>query len=310
MNKPFFSVIIPNYCHSIYLDERIQSVLNQTYQNFEVIILDDCSPDNGASIAIIEKYRDNPHVAAILYNETNSGSTFFQWKKGFGIAKGDYVWIAESDDFCELTLLEEFVSALNDAPDSSIVFCKSQLVDQRGNYYMNKCEIADEDVLYSGYHFIKSKMSLGNAIINASSSVFKKNNLDKISDDYQKYVGGGDRRFWIELAEQGDVYYIGKPLNYFRQHYMKVTPKCSLDGTNLMEAYITYKYLVRKRLIKGFYKLYVHSYYVHLIINSEFCDDTVMQRLLKTWHSNAFASKIENVFWCLSSKIMAYEGKK
>ena len=45
MTAPLVSVIIPNYCHAQYLDQRIQSVLAQTYHNFEVIILDDCSPD-------------------------------------------------------------------------------------------------------------------------------------------------------------------------------------------------------------------------------------------------------------------------
>ena len=53
MNKPFVSVIIPNYNHAKYLDERIQSVLTQTYQNFEIILLDDKSTDN--SVEIINK---------------------------------------------------------------------------------------------------------------------------------------------------------------------------------------------------------------------------------------------------------------
>lgn len=89
MNNPLVSVIIPNYCHARYLDERITSVLNQTYENFEVIILDDCSPDDGASKAVIEKYSDNSHISHIVFNEQNSGSTFKQWNKGFQLSKGN-----------------------------------------------------------------------------------------------------------------------------------------------------------------------------------------------------------------------------
>ena len=121
MNNPLVSVIIPNYCHAQYLDQRIQSVLNQTYQNFEVIILDDCSPDDGASKAVIEKYRDNTHVSQIVYNEVNTGSTFKQWEKGFLIAKGELIWIAESDDYCELNLLEELVALYAKYPNCSFV---------------------------------------------------------------------------------------------------------------------------------------------------------------------------------------------
>jgi glycosyltransferase involved in cell wall biosynthesis len=55
MNNPLVSVIIPNYNHARFLDERIQSILNQTYQNFEVIILDDKSSDN--SVEVINKYK-------------------------------------------------------------------------------------------------------------------------------------------------------------------------------------------------------------------------------------------------------------
>ena len=70
------SVIIPNYRHARYLKERIDSVLEQTYRDFEVIILDDCSPDD--SQEIIETYRSREKIAHIVYNEHNSGSTFVQ----------------------------------------------------------------------------------------------------------------------------------------------------------------------------------------------------------------------------------------
>ena len=103
------SVIIPNYCYAAYLEQRIDSVLSQTYQDFEVIILDDNSPDDGLSRMAFEKYRENPHVSHIVYNDENSGSTFKQWDKGISLAEGEYIWIAESDDYCSPLLLESLM---------------------------------------------------------------------------------------------------------------------------------------------------------------------------------------------------------
>ena len=65
--SPLISVIVPNYNHAKYLDERLLSILQQTYENYELIILDDNSTDN--SKEIIEKYRQNPHVAKVYYNK-------------------------------------------------------------------------------------------------------------------------------------------------------------------------------------------------------------------------------------------------
>ncbi|MDR1783951.1 MAG: glycosyltransferase, partial [Dysgonamonadaceae bacterium] len=93
------SVILPNYNHARFLEQRIQSIVDQTFQEFELIILDDCSTDD--SRGIIENYRDNPKVSQIIYNEQNSGSTFKQWIKGINAAKGEYIWLAESDDWAE-----------------------------------------------------------------------------------------------------------------------------------------------------------------------------------------------------------------
>jgi glycosyltransferase involved in cell wall biosynthesis len=105
---PRVSVVIPNYNHAPYLKERIDSVLNQTFQDFELILLDDCSTDNSRDI--INSYAKNPHVSHIILNEENTRNTFVQWERGIRLASGEYIWIAESDDKCEPTLLEKLVA--------------------------------------------------------------------------------------------------------------------------------------------------------------------------------------------------------
>ena len=96
----FVSVILPNYNHAEFLPERLDSIYNQTYQNLEVIILDDCSTDE--SVSILNNYKNHPKTAHFVINKENTGSPFIQWEKGFKLVKGDVIWIAESDDYCDL----------------------------------------------------------------------------------------------------------------------------------------------------------------------------------------------------------------
>ena len=93
------SVIIPNYNHAKFLKQRIDTVINQTYRDFEIIIIDDCSTDN--SREIIEEYASRYHFISGYFNTSNSGSPFTQWDSGVNKAKGEFIWIAESDDFAE-----------------------------------------------------------------------------------------------------------------------------------------------------------------------------------------------------------------
>src|SRR5688572_15349118 len=93
------SVIVPNYNHADFLQQRLESILNQTYQHFEVIILDDFSTDDSKDI--IEKYRHNSKVTLISYSTKNMGSTFAQWNKGVEMASGEIIWMAESDDVAD-----------------------------------------------------------------------------------------------------------------------------------------------------------------------------------------------------------------
>ena len=125
---PIVSVILPNYNHSKFLERRFKSILDQTFKDFELIVLDDCSTDN--SREVIERYRSHPSVSKIIYNEVNSGSTFEQWSKGFQSARGKYIWIAESDDWCEPTFLQEVVNPLLGDDGIVLSFCQALFVSE------------------------------------------------------------------------------------------------------------------------------------------------------------------------------------
>src|SRR5579859_2961505 len=129
-SMPKVSVVIPNYNHARFLRKRIDSVLQQTYQDFELILLDDCSTDD--SRAILSQYTADPR-ARVEFNEVNSGSTFRQWNKGVRLARGEYVWIAESDDYADEHLLETLVSRLESEPAAVLAHCRSWRVSAEGH---------------------------------------------------------------------------------------------------------------------------------------------------------------------------------
>ena len=241
--KFYVSVIVPNYNHAPYLEQRIESILAQTYQSFELIILDDCSPDNGASRRVVEKYRNNPHVSHIVYNETNSGSTFKQWNKGFLLAKGELIWLAESDDFCEPTLLENLVAEFKRDDELVLAFTLLSKVDSYGRKIPYCSWHPWWNIRMDGKEFVRRYMTVCNYCANASGALFRKDTALGIDPQYTTYKAGGDWLFWIELAEQGRVAIVNKRLNYFRQHGVKVTTASSLKGINSKEALRTIDYI-------------------------------------------------------------------
>lgn len=277
--KPLVSVIIPNFNHAPYLRQRIDSVLNQRYDNFEVFLLDDCSTDNSREILL--SYKSNPKVKAILLNEKNSGSTFKQWEKGFNLVHGEYIWIAESDDYCDSDFLEKLVEQLSDGNKYSIAYTSSHLVNAQ-NSFIKKMR-GKGVVKYSGSDFISRKMIYRNAIVNASSAIFSKEALSKIPNDYVTYKAGGDYLFWIYLAEQGGVIHVLDAHNYFRQHYSKVSPNAAKSGLVFYETNRIYKYLKSRNYFEGLKEHIAHGYYMWLISKVDFDDKEKKMEVLDLW---------------------------
>jgi glycosyltransferase involved in cell wall biosynthesis len=281
MTDELVSVIIPNYCHSDYLEQRLTSVLNQTYQNIEVIILDDASDDDGASQRIIEQYRSHPKVSNIIYNAVNCGSPFRQWKKGLSLARGKWIWIAESDDYCELRFLQTCLDFISDQDSISFVYCQSRLVNAVGN--LLGYAPSTHSGLYDGATFINKFMTAGSSVWNASAVLFKRTNAIKCIDEILNFKAAGDYFFWCLLAEKGDVGVIDEPLNFFRQHDGKVTPKRSIDGTEDYEVLQILHYLDSKHYLKGVTRFRSMRHFYHRLFGWGYTSEALRTQLLQEY---------------------------
>lgn len=155
MNKYKFSIIVPVYNVENYVDKCIKSILNQTYKNYEVIIINDGSTDN--SLNIINKYKNNKKIKIIT--QKNKGLSNAR-NNGMKIATGDYLLFIDSDDYIEDKLLEILNNNIN---GEELIRFQTRTVDENYNTIKEYNEeefdstSGDEAIIYiTNYHFIEN----------------------------------------------------------------------------------------------------------------------------------------------------------
>lgn len=249
---PQVSVIIPNYNHSPFLKQRIDSVLNQTFQDYELIILDDCSTDN--SIAVLEKYGNHPKVTYFIINEINSGSTFKQWAKGLALAKGEFIWIAESDDYAAPNFLEKCVNILEKKKNVGLVYTDSHIIEdgkiigsfkEKNKIYYPKTNWK-EDHLVNGLQEIQNHLIQNCSIYNVSGVLFRRSNIEKIMSQIVKLRYAGDWLCYLLIAITSDIYYIFECLNSYRTHENNATKKSDKNYIGMYER-IAVRSIIQKK---------------------------------------------------------------
>ncbi len=222
---PKISIIVPNYNHGAYLRERLDSIYSQTYRNFEVWLLDDGSTDNSKEILkeYAEKFADR---TTLVINETNSGSPFAQWRKGLQYAKGDIIWIAESDDWCEKNFLETLIPSFMDESvmlsfAETLFMKEGKIVWTMTNYLSDiSADLFAKSFEMTGYECTRDFFSKKNIIPNVSSCIFRKpTNLPLLNNEqWNSMKVCGDWIFYLNLIRAGKISYSVDTKSYYRQH--------------------------------------------------------------------------------------------
>ena len=242
MSMPRVSVIVPNYNHAAFLRQRIESIQNQTFQDFELILLDDCSTDN--SRELMEEYRDDPHVSHIVFNEVNSGSAFHQWDKGIALAQGEWIWIAESDDYADPVFLESLLREASNVSDCVLAYSATWWVDNQGKimWWPKESQRVNK---YHGIDFIHEKLAVCNSISNVSECLFRRQAYrPQESWRYLNMRLCGDWLFYVLLAEMGQVVEMEQPLSFYRQHESNISATAEHNGLTFIEGVEVLDYMI------------------------------------------------------------------
>lgn len=215
------SVIVASYNHAEYLAQRMESLIAQTYSQLEILVIDDCSPDN--SVAVLQSYATNPK-AKLMVRETNGGWVTVS-NQGVESTVGEYVLFANCDDDCDIRMIERLVRAMEENPAAGVTFCRSLMIDEEGRVTGDDFAIREpafrarcvSDTLIDREEM--RRFLLHSCVIpNLSAALIRRECFEKVGLLSHDYRACSDWDIFFRIADQFDFYYVAEPLNRFRQH--------------------------------------------------------------------------------------------
>ncbi|ENK0837455.1 glycosyltransferase [Clostridium botulinum] len=251
-----YTFIIPNYNKAKYLKKCIDSIISQTYEDLELIIIDDCSTDN--SIEVIELYKSFSNVK-IIKHKRNMGKSY-TFNEGFKEAKGDYVTIMGSDDYITSNAIEEidkFLSQQNSKID--FIYTDFYIYDNEENKtkngYISK-DITIEELLFG-------------CNITSLCTFYSKDLINNVTGfDEEFTIRGQDYDFIIRALDYGNNVYLDKKLAFYRIGFNNSIPDFKLVANNYYKILLKNKDIFLKHTDENIYN-YVIKYYKYIIKNNK-----------------------------------------
>lgn len=208
--QPFVSVCIPAYNNAEYILETIESILNQTWKNLELVICDDKSTDN--TVQVIESLEDSR--IRLYKNEKNLGMSG-NWNMCLSKCKGEFIKLVCADDLLAPECIEKEVNALIEYPTAVLAESDTRLLDldgrQKGFYKRYAA-----DGVCNGKKIARAGMFVKDYFGAPLANTFRRSILEEVGgfDTWYTYILDYD--FFVTLACKGDVFIIHEPLNFFR----------------------------------------------------------------------------------------------
>ncbi len=203
-------VFMPCYNCEKYIGEAIESILNQTYKQFELVILDDGSTDG--SVAVIQRFMCEDDRIQLFQNQGNKGIVYTR-NRGLEICDCDYLALMDADDISALDRLEKEVAFLDQHEDVTVIGGLYQLIDSEGK----RIEQGDRVAVWSD-ESIRASMLFHNVIANGSVLI-RKETIDRKRIRYrQDYQSAEDYRFWCEVLSVGKIFNMNQVFQYYRVH--------------------------------------------------------------------------------------------
>tara|TARA_Y100000590_G_scaffold346139_1_gene396263 strand:- start:25450 stop:26346 length:897 start_codon:yes stop_codon:yes gene_type:complete len=223
-NKPFFSIVIPTYNSSEFLERALLSVINQSFQNFEIIVIDNSSVDNTNNV--LKKFKMN-NINIIKVN--NDGIIAYSRNKGIENAKGEWIAFLDSDDVWQPQKLEKVNDTINHN-SKVIMICHDEVQIHNGEI-KNKIQYRP-----SGSNIYERLLFQGNFI--STSAVCLRKDIAKKSGGFSEqkiFVTVEDYEYWIRLSQLGDFFFINEILGEWHTHDNNYSSNAKIHSNALIE---------------------------------------------------------------------------
>lgn len=259
------SFVVPCYRLAHLLPDCVSSILAQSYSDFEVLVMDDCSPDNTPEVAA--SFGD-PRVRHVR-NETNL-KHLANYNKGIRLSRGEYVWLISADDRLRSTeVLARFVDTLDRHPEVGFVFCPAVKFDGRTEGGLTVSH-GDADVIFRNGEFLKRLLRAN--CVPAPAGLVRRRCYEQGGLFPLDLPFAGDWYLWSVFALHDDVAYLAEPMVHYRFHDLNMTKTCMRDPAGIIAEGLAVRWRIRrlieaanKRELLEYCKQYLGYYYGTLL---------------------------------------------